>query len=194
MSPTASRTSAVTVAGSIWRKVRPAASNVVPGGRSRRRYSVASGPSGSTSVWWNPCMSEEPTPGGGSSVRNSGTSRPYGARSLHRGDRGHCVTTLDEVAGSILGTAVRRVEDPELLTGRGTFVDNLRLAGALHLAFVRSPMGHAELGAIETAQARGVPGVVGVCTAAALALPAHHGFITITRALPRPPLATDRVR
>ena len=77
------------------------------------------------------------------------------------------MTTLDEVAGSILGTAVRRVEDPELLTGRGTFVDNLRLAGALHLAFVRSPMAHAELGAIETAQARAVPGVVGVFTAAA---------------------------
>src|SRR4051795_9117312 len=195
MSLTASRTSAVTVAGSISRKVRPAASNVVPGGRSRRRYSVASGPSGSTSVWWNPCMSEEPTPpGGGSSVRNSGTSRPYGARSLHRGDRGHCVTTLDEVAGSILGTAVRRVEDPELLTGRGTFVDNLRLAGALHLAFVRSPMAHAELGAIETAQARAVPGVAGVFTAADLGLPAHHGFIPITPALPRPPLATDRAR
>jgi carbon-monoxide dehydrogenase large subunit len=104
------------------------------------------------------------------------------------------VTTLDEVAGSILGTAVRRVEDPELLTGRGTFVDNLRLAGALHLAFVRSPMAHAELGAIETAQARAVPGVVGVFTAADLGLPAHHGFITINPALPRPPLATDRVR
>ena len=98
------------------------------------------------------------------------------------------------MAGSILGTAVRRVEDPELLTGRGTFVGNLALPGMLHLAFVRSPMAHAELGAIDTAEARAVPGVVGVFTAADLDLPAHHGFITVNPETPRPPLATDRVR
>jgi carbon-monoxide dehydrogenase large subunit len=98
------------------------------------------------------------------------------------------------MAGSILGTAVRRVEDPELLTGRGTFVGNLALPGMLHLAFVRSPMAHADLGGIETAQARAVPGVVGVFTAADLGLPAHHGFITVNPETPRPPLATDRVR
>ena len=54
MSFTASRTSAVSVAGSISRNVRPAASTTVPGGSDRRRYSVSSGPSGSRSVWWKP--------------------------------------------------------------------------------------------------------------------------------------------
>jgi aerobic carbon-monoxide dehydrogenase large subunit len=98
------------------------------------------------------------------------------------------------VAGSILGTAVRRIEDPELLTGRGTFVGNLALPGMLHLAFVRSPMAHAELTGIDTAAAAQVPGVMGVFTAADLDLPAHHGFITLNPKLPRPPLATDRVR
>lgn len=98
------------------------------------------------------------------------------------------------MAGSILGTAVRRVEDPELLTGRGTFVDNLRLVGALHLAFVRSPMAHGRIAGIDASAARAVPGVVGVFTATDLDLPAHHGFITVNPTLPRPPLATDRVR
>src|SRR2546427_767739 len=46
--------------------------------------------------------------------------------------------------GSILGNAVRRVEDPDLLMGRGTFIDNLRIDGLLRVAFVRSPMAHAD--------------------------------------------------
>ena len=53
------------------------------------------------------------------------------------------------MAGSILGNAVRRVEDPDLLTGRGTYLANLRLAGLLHVAFVRSPTAHARVAGIE---------------------------------------------
>ena len=98
------------------------------------------------------------------------------------------------MAGSILGTAVRRVEDPELITGRATYVGNLALPGALHLHFVRSPMAHAELAGIDTAAAAAAPGVVAVFTAADLHLPAHHGLFTVNPRLPRPPLATDRVR
>jgi aerobic carbon-monoxide dehydrogenase large subunit len=102
--------------------------------------------------------------------------------------------SLAEVAGSILGTAVRRVEDPELITGRATYVGNLALPGALHLHFVRSPMAHAELAGIDTAAAAAAPGVVAVFTAADLHLPAHHGLFTVNPQVPRPPLATDRVR
>ena len=98
------------------------------------------------------------------------------------------------MAGSILGTAVRRVEDPELITGRATYVGNLALPGALHLHFVRSPMAHAELAGIDTAAAAAAPGVVAVFTAADLNLPAHHGLFTVNPQVPRPPLATDRVR
>ena len=101
---------------------------------------------------------------------------------------------LADVAGSILGTAVRRVEDPELITGRATYVGNLALPGALHLHFVRSPMAHAELAGIDTAAAAAAPGVVAVFTAADLHLPAHHGLFTVNPQVPRPPLATDRVR
>ena len=96
--------------------------------------------------------------------------------------------------GSILGNAVRRVEDPELLRGEGTFVDNLRLDGALYAAFVRSPFAHARVAAIEVAEAREAPGVVAVFTAADLDLPPTPVFAIANEACGHPPLATDRVR
>jgi len=56
--------------------------------------------------------------------------------------------------GSILGTEVRRVEDLELLLGQGTFVDNRRVEGLTHAVFVRSPMAHARITAIDTSASR----------------------------------------
>ncbi len=96
------------------------------------------------------------------------------------------------MAGSILGTTVRRVEDPELVRGAGTYVGNLALPGALRVVFVRSPFAHARILGIDVEQARTTPGVVAVYTAADLVLPAHHGLLTVNAATPRPPLATDR--
>jgi aerobic carbon-monoxide dehydrogenase large subunit len=98
------------------------------------------------------------------------------------------------MAGSILGTSVRRVEDRDLITGASTYVGNLALPGVLHLAFVRSPMAHAVITGIDTAEAVTAPGVVAVFTAADLDLPAHHGLMVVNPDLPRPPLAVDRVR
>jgi len=98
------------------------------------------------------------------------------------------------MAGSILGTTVRRVEDPELVRGAGTYVGNLALPGALRVVFVRSPFAHARILGVDVEQARTTPGVVAVYTAADLVLPAHHGLLTVNAATPRPPLATDRVR
>lgn len=96
--------------------------------------------------------------------------------------------------GSILGTTVRRVEDLALITGASTYVGNLALPGTVHLAFVRSPLAHARITGIDTAAAAAAPGVLAVYTAADLELPAHHGLMVINPELPRPPLATDRVR
>ncbi|RTL63632.1 MAG: xanthine dehydrogenase family protein molybdopterin-binding subunit [Pseudonocardiaceae bacterium] len=98
------------------------------------------------------------------------------------------------MAGSLLGTAVRRVEDPELLTGRGTYVGNLPIEGLLHVAFVRSPLAHAVVTGIDTSEAAAAPGVVAVWTASDIDLPAHHGLMPVNPEIPRPPLATDRVR
>ena len=69
---------------------------------------------------------------------------------------------------SILGTRVTRVEDPDLLTVGGRYVDDLAPVDAVHAVFVRSIMAHAELGAIDTTDAAAAPGVVGVFTAADL--------------------------
>jgi len=98
------------------------------------------------------------------------------------------------MAGSILGTSVRRVEDLQLITGASTYVGNLALDGVLHAAFVRSPLAHARILGIDTAEAKAAPGVVAVFTAADLGLPAHHGLMVVNPDLPRPPLAIDRAR
>ena len=96
--------------------------------------------------------------------------------------------------GSILGTSVTRVEDPELLVGGGTYVDNLDIDGLLHLVFVRSPIAHATLGSIDTSAALALPGVVAVFTADDLDLPPHFGFAVLNAACGRPPLAVGKVR
>jgi aerobic carbon-monoxide dehydrogenase large subunit len=96
--------------------------------------------------------------------------------------------------GSIFGTRVRRVEDAALITGASTFVGNLQREGLLHAEFVRSPVAHGRILGIDTASAAAAPGVVAVFTAPDLSLPAHHGFMVLNPQLPRPPLATDRVR
>jgi len=68
----------------------------------------------------------------------------------------------------MIGTRVMRTEDPDLVTGRGTFVDNLALPGAAHVVYVRSTMAHGRILGIDVGEARTMPGVVGVFTAADL--------------------------
>jgi aerobic carbon-monoxide dehydrogenase large subunit len=63
------------------------------------------------------------------------------------------------------GARVPRVEDPALLTGRARFVDDVKLPGTLHAAFVRSTHAHARIGAIDTTGALAMPGVHAVLTA-----------------------------
>src|SRR5215475_7443390 len=57
------------------------------------------------------------------------------------------------------GARVARLEDPALLTGRGRFVDDLDLPGALHACFVRSPHAHARIRGIDATAVRAMPGV-----------------------------------
>src|SRR6266567_1615563 len=70
--------------------------------------------------------------------------------------------------GSILGHAVRRREDPRLVTGKGHYVDDQPPAGTLHAAFVRSSLAHAEIKSLDVGAAAAAPGVVAVFTAADL--------------------------
>jgi carbon-monoxide dehydrogenase large subunit len=66
------------------------------------------------------------------------------------------------------GASVRRKEDPRYLRGEGRFVDDIKLPGMLHAAFVRSPHAHARIAAIRTDVARRLPGVAHVFTFADL--------------------------
>ncbi len=65
---------------------------------------------------------------------------------------------------TLVGVAVKRLEDHELLIGAGQFVDDISFPGMLHAAFVRSPHAHAEIRAIDCAAARELEGVVAVYT------------------------------
>jgi len=66
------------------------------------------------------------------------------------------------------GRAVPRIEDRALLQGRGRFTDNVEVAGAAPIAFLRSPYAHARIVGIDVAAARAMPGVLGVFTGADL--------------------------
>ena len=63
-----------------------------------------------------------------------------------------------------IGKPIRRKEDRRFLTGRGQFVDDVKLPNALHAAILRSPHAHAHIVSIDTAPAREMPGVVDVLT------------------------------
>jgi carbon-monoxide dehydrogenase large subunit len=102
------------------------------------------------------------------------------------------MTTL--APGSILGHAVPRREDERLVTGTGCYVDDVQPQGCLHVAFVRSPLAHAEIRSVDTAGALAEPGVFGVFTAADLDLPARVGFQMVPAHFARPRLAAGRVR
>jgi Aldehyde oxidase and xanthine dehydrogenase, a/b hammerhead domain len=57
-------------------------------------------------------------------------------------------------AGRYAGGRVRRVEDARLLTGTGTFVDDVTRPGMLHACFVRSPHPRARIIGIDSGAAR----------------------------------------
>jgi len=98
----------------------------------------------------------------------------------------------------LVGTSVPRREDPRLLTGRGRFVDDIRMVGLLHAQFVRSRVASGLVTSIDLSAVLQVPGVVAAYPAADL------DVLGITATLERPPtefvptempiLAGDRVR
>ena len=65
---------------------------------------------------------------------------------------------------SYTGQPLKRLEDPRLVTGNGSFVDDLRLPNMLYAHVLRSPHAHARIRGIESAAARRKPGVVVVLT------------------------------
>ncbi|MFZ9384574.1 MAG: xanthine dehydrogenase family protein molybdopterin-binding subunit [Ilumatobacteraceae bacterium] len=64
----------------------------------------------------------------------------------------------------MVGERVVRTEDPALVTGRATYVDNLVVEGSVHVVYVRSAMAHARIVSIDATEALTMPGVLGVFT------------------------------
>jgi aerobic carbon-monoxide dehydrogenase large subunit len=68
----------------------------------------------------------------------------------------------------LIGASVKRLEDPRLLTGQGSFVDDLQPQRLVHVALSRSDQAHALIRRIDVEVARRAPGVVAVITGADL--------------------------
>jgi len=105
------------------------------------------------------------------------------------------------VAERYTGASIKRSEDPRILTGSGRYVDDIKLPGMLHAAFVRSPLAHARVLAVDVSAARALPGVVAVLTGAdleAMTVPGQDPLFAMMGAGgPMPEyslLATDTVR
>ena len=96
------------------------------------------------------------------------------------------------------GASIKRREDPRLITGRGTYVDDIKMVGMLNITLVRSPYAHANITSIDTSAASAVDGVVAVYTGEDLAeqlgsLPCGW-VVPDTIEVPHPPLAIGKVR
>jgi carbon-monoxide dehydrogenase large subunit len=68
------------------------------------------------------------------------------------------------VMSKMVGARVRRKEDPRLITGSSTYVDDIHLPGTLHAVVVRSSQPHGIIKGIDTAAAASAPGVIKVIT------------------------------
>jgi len=101
-------------------------------------------------------------------------------------------------AARFTGSRVARVEDDRLLTGQGTFVDDVQRPGMLHACFVRSPFARARIESIDASAALELPGVHAVFTAADLHPDVVEPWYSIIGKevpdTPRPPLAEGEVR
>jgi carbon-monoxide dehydrogenase large subunit len=99
------------------------------------------------------------------------------------------------------GASIKRSEDPRILTGAGRYVADIKLPGMLHAAFVRSPLAHGRVLAVDVSAARALPGIVAVFTGAdleAMTVPGPDPLLAMMGGGgPMPEytlLATDKVR
>jgi carbon-monoxide dehydrogenase large subunit len=104
----------------------------------------------------------------------------------------------ETVAPRYAGTRVQRVEDGRLLTGHGSFVDDISRPGMLHACFVRSPFARARINSIDASAALALPGVHAVFTAADLNPDVKEAWHAVAGKdvpdTPRPPLAEGEAK
>ncbi|OGK76822.1 MAG: carbon monoxide dehydrogenase [Candidatus Rokubacteria bacterium GWC2_70_24] len=97
----------------------------------------------------------------------------------------------------LMGSSIKRREDPRFITGKGNYTDDLKLPGMTYAAFVRSEHANARIRGIDTARARAHPGVVAIFTGKDMtgvnSLPC--GWLLPELKVPQhPPLATEAAR
>jgi carbon-monoxide dehydrogenase large subunit len=73
------------------------------------------------------------------------------------------MTTEDTTTG-LIGASIRRVEDGPLITGKGSYTEDIEPPGMLHMSFLRSPYPHAKIISIDTSRAKAMAGVIAVVT------------------------------
>src|SRR5918911_139362 len=86
------------------------------------------------------------------------------------------------MSNRFVGKSVKRTEDPRLIQGLGHYVDDIKLADTLHVAFLRSPHAHARITALDVEAAKSAPGVVAVFTGKDVE--GKVGFVPCAAALP----------
>jgi carbon-monoxide dehydrogenase large subunit len=99
------------------------------------------------------------------------------------------------VLPKLVGTRVKRREDPRLIQGQATYVDDLKIAGMRHMAFKRSDVAHGRILSVDTSAATAMEGVEAVFTGADIA--GFLGPMPIGTPFPSPPhhaVAIDIVR
>ena len=67
------------------------------------------------------------------------------------------MATISPVLPKLVGQRTKRREDPRLIQGRGTYVDDIALVGMQHLAFKRSDVAHGRIRSIDTSAAKAMP-------------------------------------
>jgi len=64
----------------------------------------------------------------------------------------------------LFGARIKRRDDPQLMTGKATYTDDVKLPGMVHAAFVRSPHARARIVRVDTKRAKAAEGVLAVYT------------------------------
>jgi carbon-monoxide dehydrogenase large subunit len=95
------------------------------------------------------------------------------------------------VLPKLVGQRVKRREDPRLIQGLGTYVDDVKIVGMLHMAFKRCDIAHGRITSIDVSAAQAMDGVEAVFTGKQIAeflapmpigtpfpSPAHHAIAT----------------
>jgi carbon-monoxide dehydrogenase large subunit len=100
----------------------------------------------------------------------------------------------------VIGSSIKRREDPALITGRARYTDDLKMPNMTYAVIVRSPYAHARIKSIDTSQAEALDGVVAVFTGKDVAESSAPGVVPVGWILdglkqpPHPILAIDTVR